>query len=160
VVKTETSPAPSKLASEYVGDIHTDFGGVHQVQTPAGMKLIFVAKSGTLSGPKIRGEVISGSNDWVTLGTDGIARLDVRGIIRLDDGDLATWMGQGIVNMTPETRTRMFSGEVISQAEMYARSTHSFQTASQKYSWLNGIVIVARMSLGPSHVDYEVHQLL
>jgi hypothetical protein len=54
---------------------------------------------------------------------------------------------------------RLNAGEAVDPATYYFRSTPVFETASQKYDWLNRIIAVAtgrRESAGPIYEVFEV----
>ena len=59
-----------------------------------------------------------------------------------------------------EVMDRMSRGEEVDASEYYHRVAPFFETASEKYSWLNGIVCVAAGHKKPWGGDYSVHQLL
>jgi hypothetical protein len=58
-----------------------------------------------------------------------------------------------------EVLDRLARGEKVSPSEYYMRVTCSFETASQKYGWLNRIISVAyghRMAGGAIYHVFEV----
>ena len=54
---------------------------------PEGQRVIFMARSGSFDGPKLKGEVIPMSGgDWSRVRSDGSGDIDVRLCLRTDDG--------------------------------------------------------------------------
>ena len=71
---------------EHLLDIRISFDPVQIFETPVGTRFTYVVKEGRCEGPKIAGDILPGGGDWILLGTDQVARLDVRATLRTDDG--------------------------------------------------------------------------
>jgi hypothetical protein len=154
-------PLQTELKTEYICDFHIEpEQPIQQFQTPMGVRLTYIVRQGQCEGPDIKAEFLPGGGDWVLLGSDGIARLDARATLRLDDGALCHVTILGAVQGKAEDQARFFAGETLRWDEVYARATPRFETGSAKYAWLNGVVAVAYMELSLKHVDYKVYRLL
>jgi hypothetical protein len=55
---------------------------------------------------------------------------------------------------------RLNAGEAVDPSLYYFRSTPVFETASQKYDWLNRIIAVGTGRREPSGPIYEVFEVL
>ena len=55
---------------------------------PVGTRRILYARRGTFAGARLRGDLLPGGGDWVLQRSDGIAALDIRFVLRTDDGQL------------------------------------------------------------------------
>jgi hypothetical protein len=55
---------------------------------------------------------------------------------------------------------RLAAGHVLPFEETYVRTTPRFETADDRYTWLNEIVAVGYNVLSPDHIDYRVYRLL
>jgi hypothetical protein len=110
---------------------------------PAGSRAIVDASTGTFTGPRLSGTVHGPGGDWVTLRADGSMQLDVRLLLKTDDGAdiLMEYKGVG----SP-------GAAVITTAPM-------FQTGAEQYAWLNGVVAIARGSSDGSSVTYDVYEV-
>lgn len=108
---------------------------------PAGTRVIVDASTGTFEGPRLRGTVSGPGGDWVTVRADGSMLLDVRILLKTDDGAdiLMEYKGIGLDGATRITTAPMF------------------QTGAEQYAWLNSTVAVARGSSGGGSVTYEVY---
>ena len=111
---------------------------------PGGTRVIVSCTGGVFEGPRLKGTVEGPSGDWVRLGSDGTLRLDVRLLLRTDDGAaiLMTYTGLGTDG-----------GATI-------RAAPVFETGDERYAWLNAVQGVATGSSGGGHVTYHVSRLL
>jgi hypothetical protein len=107
---------------------------------PAGTRVIVDASSGTFEGPKLKGTVHGPGGDWVTVRADGSLALDVRLLLKTDDGAdiLMQYQGVGTAGAASITTAPLF------------------QTGAEQYAWLNSTVAVARGSSDGASVTYEV----
>jgi len=153
----------SELKTEFLFDITADLdreGTIDVGTTPHGTRRIVYVKGGTFEGPKIKGEVLPGGGDWLVVRPDGATILDVRAACRTDDGHIIYTYYRGVAVTPPEVRERMLKGETIDPSEYYFRTTPVFETASEKYGWLNRIVAVGIGRLTPTGVGYKVYTIL
>ncbi len=111
-------------------------------------------------GPQVNGEVLPGGGDWLVVRPDGTVVLDVRAAFRADDGQVVYVYYRGINHAPPEVRERMSRGETVDPSEVYFRTTPVFETASEKYDWLNRTVAIGIGRTTPSGVAYHVHAVL
>lgn len=113
---------------------------------PQGGRLIVHVTGGSFEGPKLKGIVESGGGDWLTMRADGSFKLDVRILLKTDDGAqiLMTYTGIGVVEGgAPKLRT-----------------TPLFETGDERYTWLNRVQAVAHGAPGQGNVTYDVYALL
>ncbi|MCB1001699.1 MAG: DUF3237 domain-containing protein [Ilumatobacteraceae bacterium] len=110
---------------------------------PLGTRVIVDASSGSFDGERLRGTVHGPGGDWVTVRTDGTIGLDVRLLLRTDDGADIYMEYRGIArdNATHITTAPMF------------------QTGAEAYAWLNQVVAIARGSSDGRQVVYEVFEV-
>jgi hypothetical protein len=114
---------------------------------------------GRFEGERLRGRLLPGGSDWQTVRTDGAWTLDVRVVMETDDGHLIGMTYRGLRHGPKEVLDRIARGEVVSPSEYYLRAAPFFETASERYGWLNSIVAVAqghRLPTGPIYQVFEV----
>lgn len=112
-----------------------------------GDRQIYVAKSGAIDGPRIKGTVLYGGGDWAKKRPDGSTMLDVRATMKTDDGELIYCYYNGII-------AQKDSG-------FYFRTTPYFETKSEKYAWLNTVVAVGVFKpAGANQVGYNIFEIL
>ena len=114
---------------------------------PNGTRVIVPITGGTVTGPRINGTVDALGADWLTMRADGTAQLDVRALIRTDDGAIIHTTYKGIMAPTED------GGRRISTAPL-------FEPGDEKYAWLNSIQAIAVGIPGPGTVDYDVYRIL
>lgn len=111
-----------------------------------GDRKIYIAKGGTIRGPRVQGTILPGGGDWAKRRTDGSALLDVRATIKTNDDQLIYVHYHGI------SATKEFG--------RYLRTTPYFETASEKYAWMNTIVAVGVVKPFPGGIGYDVFEIL
>ncbi len=128
-------------------------------QTPGWDRRVGEITGGTFEGERLRGKILSGGSDWQSLRADGTLMLNVRFVMETDDGALIGMTYQGMRHGPPAVMARIARGEAVSPAEYYLRALPIFETASEKYGWLNRIVTVAvghRLASGPIYNVFEI----
>ena len=113
---------------------------------PHGTRVTFPIIGGGFEGDRLRGNVLPGGGDWVLKRPDGVLELDLRITLETDDGALIHMTFEGI-------RDDRASGT------SYFRTLPRFETAEQKYSFLNRLLAVGIGEIradGPVHVIEEI----
>lgn len=128
--------------------------------TPSGKRFIAYVTEGHFEGPHLKGRVLPGGGDWVIQRPDHVFQLDVRITLETDDGALIYITYRGARHGSRDVMRRIAAGQPVQADEYYFRTTPYFETASEKYSWLGGIVSVGIGRDRPGGVTYRVHQIL
>jgi hypothetical protein len=127
--------------------------------TPGHDRRIGEISGGRFEGERLRGKILSGGSDWQSLRADGTITLNVRLVMQTDDGALIGMTYLGMRHGPKEVLDRIGRGEKVNPTEYYMRATPYYETASEKYGWLNRIVSVAyghRMAGGAIYQVFEV----
>ena len=127
--------------------------------TPTTLRRIGVIYGGRFEGERLSGEVLDGGSDWQSVRSDGSTMLDVRLVLKTDDGALIAVNYKGLRHGPPEIIARIGRGEEVDPASYYFRISPMFETASEKYAWLNGILAVGighRFADGPVYNLFEL----
>lgn len=114
---------------------------------PQGSRVIVGVTGGTFAGPKLKGTLQeSGGGDYVTMRADGSLKLDVRLVLKTEDGAaiLMTYHGVGVQK----------------DGALTLRTAPQFETGDARYTWLNNVQAVATGSVGQGSVTYEVYALV
>lgn len=110
------------------------------------LQIFNVKPGGWVKGPQVNGTLAAPGADWLRTMPSGVFRLDVRALIRTDDGADIYVSYNGIIQHSKESAERMMKGEVLTDRDMpYFVTAPTFQTSSPKYAWLNGVQAVAKM---------------
>ena len=130
--------------------------------TPYGTRIIAPVLKGAIKliGEKINAESLLPSGDWILVRNDGVMEIDVRLALKTNEGDLIYMNYKGIIKIPPAVGKRMQNGENVEASEYYFRSTPRFETASEKYKWLNDVICVGVGMLGAKQVKYKIYQIL
>ena len=85
--------------------------------------------------------------DWVVMRPDGSLKLDVRVVLRTDDGADILMTYSGI-------------GQPGGDGTTTIRTAPMFETGDDRYAWLNNVQAVAHGSTGQGTVTYDVYRML
>ena len=114
--------------------------------TPTGHRRVIPITGGTVTGPRITGEVLGIGADWSVVRGDGVAAVTAKYLIRTDDGVVLT-----------VTNTGAFTAQGIV-------TTPRIEAPEGPYSWLNDTVLVGTLvpmleGARPLGVSLEFHQI-
>jgi hypothetical protein len=112
--------------------------------TPHGELSVFPVTGGSFEGDRLRGKVVAGGGDWVTVRADGTFELDLRVTLETDDGAL--------IHMT-------FTG-VRDDTNHYLRILPRFETAAPKYAFLNRLLAVGTGEIRPDGPVHAIDEIL
>ena len=118
----------------------------HVVGGAFGARRIFEVESGTIEGERLRATLKGSANgDWLRMGADGVAELDVRALVETHDGALVFMQYTGRTDTTAPG------------APLYA--TPRFETGDERYRWLNRVQAVAKGTFDGHTLVYELYEL-
>lgn len=122
---------------------------------------------GSFTGDRLSGEVQPGGGDWSELGMaangDAMTLLDVRSLWKTHDGALiyVTYHGRLII---PKDVLGEFREpervEKLSVDRYYFRIGVTFETADERYAWLNRIVAAGVGRRTANGVEYDISELV
>src|SRR5690348_5036467 len=81
--------------------------------TRAAERRVVIVKECFIEGAHIRGHVLPGGSDWVTVEPDGAVFLDCRMVVRTDDDALIGVSYRGLRHGPPEDMLRLSRGETV-----------------------------------------------
>ena len=129
--------------------------------TPLGRRRIATVTGGEFQGERLRGTVVGApAGDWLLQRHDGATVLDVRLLLRTDDGEHIYMSYRGVRHGPPEVMARLAAGESVDARSYYFRMAPVFETAAKKYDWMNRIVAVGTGRREPTGPVYSVHEVL
>ena len=130
-------------------------------ETPLGRRRIANVTGGTFEGEELRGIILPApGGDWLLLRRDGILQLDVRLTLKTDDDHLIYMSYRGMRHGPAWVIEQLNKGEKVDPSQYYFRTTPVFETASDKYRFLNRIICVATGRREASGPVYDVFQVL
>ena len=118
---------------------------------------------GTVEGERLRGDVLAGGGDWSELGQaasgDALTLVDVRSTWRTHDGALVhvVYTGRLVIpaDLLPAFRDPS-QVETIPPDRYYFRIQPTFETADERYAWLNAVVAVGYGHRTAKGVRYRI----
>src|SRR3954465_5512997 len=128
--------------------------------TPGYDRRIGEIAGGRFEGERLRGTILSGGSDWQSLRADGATTINVRLVLKTDDGALIAMRYFGVRHGPKEVLERIARGDNVNPSEYYMRVTATFETAAEKYDWLNRIVSVALGHRIAGGAIYHVFEIL
>ncbi len=128
--------------------------------TSHGHRLIVPVIGGRFEGPRLSGKLQPGGADWLLIRPDGITELDVRATLQTDDGALIYCYYRGLATNVPAVMPRWAQGEDVPADEYSITATPWFETSAPQYAWLQQSITLAKATLVPGGVTYEVFTVL
>jgi hypothetical protein len=98
------------------------------------------------------------TGDWSRTVAPGVNRLDVRLVIQTDDDQVIYVSYNGIAQCPKEVSDKLANGELAKADDCYFIGAPTFETNSERYSWLSSVQAVAKMVefKRGSHIKYEI----
>jgi hypothetical protein len=119
-------------------------GAIQEVgNTAHGRRRIIPIVGGRFEGPAIKGTVEPGGADWQIIRTDNVAELDAHYTLKTEDGVFIYIINKGYRHGPAEVLQRLAKGDTVNPKEYYFRTTPVFETASEKYDYLNKYIYIA-----------------
>jgi hypothetical protein len=118
----------------------------------AGTRVIVEVASVQVKGDRLSGEMEGGAvADWILIGPEGTATLDVRATLRTDDGALI------FVQYNGKSAGDMSAGIQL-PATVYVAPR--FETSDERYAWLNRVQAVGKGIVNEDlSLDYEWYEV-
>jgi hypothetical protein len=86
---------------------------------------------------------------------EGVAELDARYVLALDDGSTVFVVNRALRRTTPELTARLARGEPVDPQAVYFRCTPRFEVATGPWRWLMDSVFVGSGVRRPDHVELD-----
>ena len=128
-------------------------------KTPVADRRIAELTGGYFEGARLRGKILPSGSDWQSVRDDDAVMINVRTVLETDDGALIGMTYQGLRHGPKEIIDAIGRGESVNPSAYYMRVSLTFETASEKYGWLNRVVAVGhghRLSNGAIYNVFEV----
>jgi|ERR1700704_4716544 len=153
-------PVLTALPVEHIADMAVEIEPLQHVATMVSDRLVSLGTSGFLTGPRLNAELLPGGGDTMVLGTDGICRINAQAVFKTDDGVLIHYTAGGVARFPTDGFARLAAGEQMSFGETYIRVTTKFETADERYNWLNGLLTVGHNLLSSTRVQSRIYAVL
>lgn len=129
--------------------------------TPLGRRRIATVTGGEFRGERLQGTVVGApAGDWLLQRQDGVTVLDVRLLLRTDDGEHIYMSYRGLRHGSADVMARLAAGESVDPSTYYFRMAPIFETSAAKYAWINKILAVGTGRREPTGPVYSVEEVL
>lgn len=149
-----------EIKTEFLFTITLDVDVLNLGDTPYGSRRIARFGSGSFAGPNLKGVVLPGGAGWMLMRRDDVLEIEVRVTLETDDRQQIYMSWKGFRHGPKEVIERLNRGEVVDPATYYFRTTPYFETASEKYAWMNRICAIATGSRLAGKRTLDVFQVL
>jgi len=146
-------PAAPEPGLEYVFTARVTVASpVEMGQADGGRKRFIPITGGSVTGPKLTGEVLNGGGDWQVIESGGLVRVEAHYFLKASDGTVIEVTNPGVRVASAEVTEQLAKGELVDPSAYYFRTTPSFKVTSGPHDWLRRSVFVARGIRKPDSV--------
>ncbi len=134
---------PPEPKLEFLYRIYVDCDAPVEIgDSGSGLLKIIPISGGRFEGPRIRGTVVPFGADWNTTFPKDPTRksIDTRYLLKTDDGALISLFTKGYVRQSAEVMAERVARRPVDPSRYYFKQHLFFETASEKYDWLNSVV--------------------
>jgi hypothetical protein len=142
---------------DLVGQVDATVGAPIVVgRGPTGERRVVPVLGGRITGPRLNGDILPGGADFQLIRDDGVAEIEARYTLRLDDGALVQVVNRGIRHAAPEDMARLLRGETVPPERVYFRTAPAFETAAPAHAWLHRSLFVGFGERMPDRVRVRI----
>jgi hypothetical protein len=127
--------------------------------TPGGRRRVIPIIGGTVSGPRISGRVLAAGADYQQVRPEGVAELDARYVLALDDGTQVYVVNRALRRASPEVTQQLLSGEVVDPSLVYFRCAPRFEAPQGPWRWLMEHLFVGTGIRRPDCVEMAFYRV-
>lgn len=124
-----------------------------------GLRVNVYVTDGEVSGPRMHGRIRRVGGDWLTLRQDGVAVLDVRATIELDDGALIYTTYGGVGDLGADGYRQFLAGTPPEKVPL--RITPRYHTGHPDYLWLNRLqcIGIGEADMKEMRASYDIYAI-
>ncbi len=162
IFSISTSFAQDAPKLEFFCELHVKLSPALTVgETAHGTRRIIPITGGTVEGPGIKGEIITGGADWQVVRKDGVTELEAHYQFKADDESIIYVKNIGVRVATPEVAARIAKGEKVDASQYYFRAIPTLEAPlTSKYAWINNTIFVCTGERMPDSVKIRIFKLL
>jgi len=152
------------VAAEHLFTLRAEIGPRQDAGPgPTGSRSYNGVVQGAFEGPRLRGEILPGSADWMLARPDGSIEMDARVVLRTDDGAIIHMSYGGRIGIPADILAEARDPArraALDPDRYYLRTAPTFETGAPAYAWLNNLVAVGKGRLLADGVGYDVFAVL
>jgi hypothetical protein len=128
-------------------------------RTPAGVRRLVPILGGQLRGPGLVGAILAGGSDVQLVRPDGVAEIEARYVVELDDGARVFVHDAGVRHGPAEVMAALARGEDVDPASVYSRTRVTFETEAPQHGWLTRDLFVGTGARVADRVVLAFHRV-
>lgn len=154
-----TLPAPQL---EHVCDLAVTISAPIEVGlTPAGLRRMIPITGGTVTGPRLNGQVMAGGADFQLILNGGTqAHLDARYVMELDDGSRVFVQNTALRVASLENSQRIMHGQPVDPSAVYFRCQPKLEATTPEWAWLSESQFIGTGRRAPDGVFLSFYRVL
>ncbi len=125
----------------------------------AGLRRIIPIIGGSVTGEKLRGDILNVGADWQTIFADGLAELNTRYAMQTHDGAIIEIINYGFRHGPEDVIASIGRGEDVDPGSYYMRTHARLETGDERYGWVNNTLFVGTGARKESSVQVELYAL-
>ena len=156
VDKTPNEDLYKDFKTEFMWDAKVKIANMISVgESKRGTRRVIPILGGSFSGPKIKGEVLPGGEDWQLVRPDGDTELYARYLLKTDDGHIIQVINQALIHIDAHSKA------------FYCKSVIDLEAPlNSPYDYLNHAIFIGTLQVPElksgeeSYVEISVYKLL
>jgi hypothetical protein len=126
---------------------------------PYGTRRFIPVTGGTFTGERLKGRILPGGADCQLIRPDGVAELDARITLQLEDGVNVLMRGVGLRHGATDVMRRIASGEAVPASAYYFRQSMLFEAPGPDWGWLNRMLALGVGERRPDGVRLAIFEI-
>ena len=126
---------------------------------PIGTRRVFNATGGRFEGERISGEVLPGGGEWFLDAGEGFGQVDVRLMLRTDDGAHVYLRYSGVMDFNDVVMAKLAAGESTDYGDNRFLTQVRMESAAPEYAWLTSTIAVGEGRMHPDCVEYAIYEV-
>ncbi len=124
-----------------------------------GRRRIIPIIGGEIRGPHVSGRVLDAGADFQLVQGDGVAELDARYVLELDDGTKVFVANRALRRASIEVTEKLVRGEAVDPSLVYFRCLPRFEVAEGRWRWLAESLFVGTGVRRPDTVEMAFYRV-
>ena len=126
---------------------------------PIGTRRVFNATGGRFEGERLAGEVLPGGGEWFLDAGEGFGQVDVRLMLRTDDGAHVYLRYSGVMDFNDVVMGKLAAGESTDYGDNRFLTQVRMESAHPSYAWLTSTIAVGEGRMHPDCVEYAIYEV-
>lgn len=150
------TPAPPAL--EHLATLHVIVDAPIEIgATPSGQRRVISLLGGTVEGAQLKGRILPGGADYQSIRTATFTDIHARYVIETDQGERIYVENTGVRVGSAQDTAAIARGEPVDPARIYFRTTPRFETAAERWQWLNTHLFIGTGARYPDRVELNFY---